>query len=168
MERITQDEISNRVISIQHAQDNKYADFGGDDLSGLNLRSLDLSGATFIGADLRGVNLRDSRLSYANFHGAIMYDVNLEGADLEEVELRGAIGVHVLTLTSHGYHVLAVWSERKSHWRIQAGCRDYTVSQARKHWGAKHYEHKGDGERIVMMLDWLEKQPIPAVKCLTY
>jgi len=95
--------------------------------------------ATGTRADLCGANLREANLSWA--------------------DLCGAIGIHLLTQTNHGYQVRAQW--RSGEWRIVAGCRDLSVSEAREHWGDPHYHTPSSGSRIVALLDWLEKQPAP-------
>ena len=78
---------------------------------------------------------------------------NLSGANLREAD-----GVHLLTQTDHGYLVHATW---RDEWRILAGCRDFSIAEARKHWGAADYHIPSSGSRIVALLDWLEKQPVP-------
>ena len=66
-----------------------------------------------------------------------------------------------LSQTDHGYFVTANW--HGGMWRIAAGCRDFTIAEARAHWGDPDYHTPQSGSRIVHMLDWLEKQPVPDV-----
>ena len=42
-----------------------------------------------------------------------------------------------------------------------AGCRNFSIVEARAHWGAADYHRPQSGSRILALLDWLEKQPIP-------
>ena len=95
-------------------------------------------------------------LFQANLRGA-----DLRDADLRDADLRGSTGWIPLTQADHGYLVAASW--HGIQWRIQAGCRDFTVSEARAHWGAPDYHSPSSGSCILHMLDWLEKQPTPAV-----
>ena len=76
----------------------------------------DLSGADLSGANLRGANL---------------YSANLSGANLS-----GATGYVDLGTDSRGYHFRAVaWEDG---WRINAGCRWFTVTKAKRHWSKMH------------------------------
>ncbi len=140
--------------TIEAGADLQDADLQDAELYNAPLEDADLRGANLRGANLENANLRDADLRRADLRG-----VNFRCADMRGCNLRGAIGVHVLTATQHGYAVLAVW--HKNRWWIEAGCREYTIGQARKHWGAKSYPYPPDGERILLMLDWLEKQPVP-------
>jgi len=112
----------------------------------------DLRGANLLGADLRRADLR-----WANLRRAILY-----GADLRWADLRQAIGIHTLTHTQHGYTLLGV--QVGDHWTIQGGCRKFTIPEARAHWGSADYPYKPDAERILLMIDWLEKQPTKGEK----
>ena len=62
-----------------------FANLSGADLSGADLRDVDISGWTFT-----GTNLRDADLSGANLFGAEFEDADLGGADLTAADLRGA------------------------------------------------------------------------------
>ena len=67
----------------------------GCDLSGINLRDTNLSGANLSDADLSGAYLRDTNLSGANLSdadlsGANLADTDLSGADLTNAHLSGA------------------------------------------------------------------------------
>ncbi len=65
---------------------------GGEcaDLSGANLRDVDLSRATLRGADLSGADLSRADLSRANLRGANLRGATLRGATLRGATLRGA------------------------------------------------------------------------------
>jgi uncharacterized protein YjbI with pentapeptide repeats len=56
------------------------------DLSGHNLRDLDLEGA-----NLEGANLRNTDLKGSNLRGANLRNANLQGASLKKTDLRNAI-----------------------------------------------------------------------------
>ena len=62
-----------------------FANLSGADLSGADLRDVDISGWTFT-----GTNLRDADLSGANLVGAEFDDADLSGADLSGANLRFA------------------------------------------------------------------------------
>ena len=53
-------------------------------------------------------------------------------ADLRGADLRGAKGCVDLGIDPRGYHFLAV--RRTDGWQIIAGCRRFTLEQARAHW----------------------------------
>ena len=87
-----------------------------------NLRGADLSGAILRGADLRGADLR----------GAILSEADLRGADLRGADLSGARDFICLGWDSRGYHFRGVrWADG---WRVNAGCRWFTVPEAVAHW----------------------------------
>lgn len=62
-----------------------------------------------------------------------------------------------LTTTDHGYVVTANWVN--GEWRVVAGCRDFSFSEAREHWGSRDYHSPQSGSRILAVLDWLAAQP---------
>ena len=84
---------------------------------------IECNGATYTiepGADLRGANLRGA---------------DLRGADLQGAYLRDAKGYVCLGTDQRGYHFYAVqWDDG---WRISAGCRWFTLAEAKAHWEAK-------------------------------
>ncbi len=138
----------------------READLRGANLRGANLRGANLRWANLCRANLREANLRGADLRWADLHEANLHGADLRGADLRGANLRGATGWIPLSETDHGYLVGASW--HGDHWQIQAGCRNFTVAEARAHWGAADYHIPVSGSRIVHMLDWLEKQPEPA------
>ena len=117
-----------------------------------NLQGASLSGASLSGADLRGADLR----------GADLRGADLRGAYLSLAYLRGAVGFVVLAHLDHGYRVDASW--RINEWRIIAGCRNFSIEEAREHWGSPDYHTPSSGQKVIAMLDWLEKQPKPEEK----
>lgn len=150
------------------------ANLSGVDLNRANLGTADLRWANMRVADLRLANLSNTNLHSADLRGACLYRASLYNAncfqtdfrggdlrstDLSWTNLRRAIGCHVLTHTQHGYTIIAIWHD--TEWRIQGGCRDFSIAEARAHWGSEDYPYPPDGERICLMLDWLEQQPTP-------
>jgi len=134
------------------------ADLMYADLRYANLRYADLRDANLRYANLRYADLRDANLRDADLRDADLRDANLRDANLSGADLRDAEGVHLLTQTDHGYLVHATW---RDGWRVVAGCRDFSMAEAREHWGAADYPIPSSGSRIVALLDWLEKQPVP-------
>jgi len=110
------------------------------------LRAADLTGANLLWANLRGVNLTGANLTGAD----------LSGADLLGANLSGTRGFHLLTQTDAGYTVYA--SLRDGEWRVIAGCRDFSIAEARAHWGSPDYHTPSSGRRVVACLDWLESE----------
>lgn len=108
------------------------ADIPDDTPSGLEMRAA-LEKATQAGADLAGAYLARAYLA---------------GADLA-----GAGGFILLTDTDHGFRVIALM--RGDEWRIYAGCRDFTIDEARAHWGAADYHLPLSGRKVVACLNWL-------------
>jgi uncharacterized protein YjbI with pentapeptide repeats len=122
----------------------------GADLSGADLREADLSGADLREADLSGAYLREADLSGANLSGA-----NLSGAYLREADLSRS-GVIDLGQRSDGYqffiHVTA-----KDQPMLIAGCRYFTLSEARAHWDKTRPKGQRLGDESRAMLDHGER-----------
>ncbi len=148
------------TILAEHAKwldDNesgKRANLIHADLTSSNLRHADLRDADLRHADLRHADLRHTDLRHADLR-----HTDLRHADLRHTDLRRTKGWITLTTTDHGHLVGASW--RSNKWRIVAGCRDFSILEARKHWGAPDYHTPQSGSRIVALLDWLEQQPTP-------
>ena len=134
--------------------DLQLADLRNADLRNADLQEVKLIRVKLQGADLRGANLQEADLQDANLRGVKLQDANLLWADFQ-----GSTGWIPLLQTDHGHMIAAVW--HWTHWRIQGGCRDFTIYQAREHWGSPSYRCQQTGSRIIHMLDWLEKQPTP-------
>ena len=81
-------------------------------------------------------SLRGANLYNANLRGANLYNANLRGANLRDADLRGALGCVCLGYDPRGYRFICV--KHADGWRILAGCRWFTVSQAVKHWTMKN------------------------------
>jgi hypothetical protein len=147
----------------------READLREANLSLANLRWANLSGANLRWADLRGANLRDANLRDANLRsanlsGADLREANLRSANLSGANLSGAVGFLSLPVSDpRGYHHHAIWCG--AEWRIRAGCRDFSIAEAREHWLSDDY----DGptmlrETMSFALDWLDRQPKPEEK----
>ena len=55
---------------------------------------------------------------------------------------------------------MAIWHD--DGWRIAAGCRWFTVAEAREHWGDEYEGDDAIRQRYVAALDWLAEQVEPA------
>jgi len=97
-------------------------------------------------------------------NGADLCDANLRGADLYgatlcDADLRDAKGVLRLPVSDLSYDWLAIC--HRTHWMIHAGCRWFTIEEARAHWLSPDYSRsKTVKETVGFALDWLEKQPL--------
>ena len=144
--------------------DLRYANLICADMSGANLTGANFRDANLTGADLRDADLTCATFRYANLTGADLRRADLRGADLRDADLRGAnlrnaVGWVSLTYTDHGYPVWASW--QGAEWHILAGCRDFSIAEARERWGSPDYRSPSSGSRIIANLDWLETQPTP-------
>jgi len=117
-------------LAIRWAIKNR-ADLSDADLSGAYLSGANLIGANLIGANLSGADLSGAYLSRANLSGADLSDANLSGANLS--------GAYLIDggQDERGYRFIG-W-KRGDDLMISAGCRNYTISEARKHWGGSNY-----------------------------
>jgi uncharacterized protein YjbI with pentapeptide repeats len=98
------------------------ADLSRADLSGANL-----SGAYLSGAYLSGANLSRADLSGAYLSGAYLSGANLSGAYLGEHRIISGAS------RSDGYEFLLT-NIGNEGWRIKAGCRNFTLAEAKQHW----------------------------------
>ena len=106
-----------------------------------------LAAAVKVGTNLKGANLEGANLEGANLKGA-----NLEGANL----------IYALPVGDlRGYRPYATWFN--DQWMICAGCRYFTIAQARAHWGSAEYPTPMRGAQYVAAMDWLERQDKPAL-----
>ena len=138
------------------------------DLSGANLRDANLSVADLSGADLRDANLRDADLSVADLSGADLRDANLRDANLRGADLRGADlygadlsdakGILLLPVQDTRGHSFTHAVQTDSGWRIRAGCRDFSVEEAREHWGPRYSKDRDQGDMYLYAVGWLERK----------
>ena len=155
------------------------ADFRGANLGGADLRDADFRGANLGGADLGDADLRDASLRDADFRGANLGGANLGGADLGGADFRGAnLGCADLAsanlngadlggadlggadlidggLRSDGYRFVG-WKNAAGVLMLRAGCRDFTLPEARLHW----LSTRGDtplGRESLEIVDHIER-----------
>ena len=130
----------------------------GDNLARANLRGAILAGANLANTNLAGAILRGAILARANLRGAILAGADLAGADLARADLAradlagailtgailtGANLIHAIISAadigtrSDGYRFILL-AQPDSEPRIQAGCRNFSLSEARAHWAIRH------------------------------
>ena len=111
------------------------------------------NGRSLLMANLRGANMHSADLRNADLRNADLSGADLSGADLSGADLSGA-GLIDGGQRSDGYRFVA-WF-KAGELRIRAGCRDFTMAQARAHWAAT----RGGtplGEETTAMLDHMER-----------
>ena len=128
-------------------------------LRGANLREADLRGANLREADLRGANLRganlgEANLREANLRGANLGEADLSGADLSGANLSGVRAVIDGGQDARGYRVMG-WL-RDGQLMIKAGCRNFTLAEARAHWGGADYLEDHDAATQAEMIARVE------------
>ena len=150
------------------------ANLGGANLGGADLRDANLRGANLGGADLGGADLRDADLGDADLGGANLRDANLRGANLGGADLGGAnlgdadLGDADLGGANLGGANLIDGGQRSDGYRfighikdgalmICAGCRYFTLPEARAYWGAAGYRNRALGDEALVILDHIEK-----------
>jgi len=118
--------------------DLRGADLEGADLEGADLRGAYLRGAYLGGADLRGADLGGADLGGADLGGADLRGAYLGGADLRGADLEGAdLGGQWIVQGGHrsdGYSFFLQKLTADTEPMIKAGCRYFTITDARKHW----------------------------------
>lgn len=102
------------------------------DLSEADLSRANLSGAYLYNANLYKANLSEADLSKANLSKADLSGADLAGANLCGANLSKTQGILVIGETKDGYQMLG--NVRDGVVWIYAGCRAFTVDDARKHW----------------------------------
>ena len=113
------------------------AHFPGANFSGANFFGANFSGANFFGAHFPGANFSRANCSGANFSRADFSLANCSLANFSGASFYGAnfFGVEGILHVGpvDGWDMYAVrWDDGP---RIKAGCRWFTVSEARKWWG---------------------------------
>ncbi len=135
----------------------RSADLRGANLRGANLECADLRGANLWGANLWGADLGDADLGDANLGDANLRGANLRSADLRGADLRGTAlkgadlrGAHLRGANLGGANLGNQWiiqgGTRQDGYiflltsltgegvRLKAGCRNFTIAEARAHW----------------------------------
>lgn len=124
------------------------ASLTGAQLIGAQLIGANLTGAKLTGADLTRADLTDADLAGANLIGADLYGAQLTGANLTRASLTGAhlTGAKLTGANLGTQRIIpgAVRSDGRQFflsalhgpgWRIVACCRNFTLHEAREHWG---------------------------------
>jgi len=105
-------------------------------LSGASLTRASLSGASLSGASLSGASLTYANLSGASLSGANLSGASLSGANLTRASLSGANLTYANLIVggqrSDGYRFLLF--KTLEGLRVSAGCRYFSISDAKKHW----------------------------------
>ena len=124
------------------------ANLAGANLARANLARANLAGAYLARANLAGAYLADAYLADANLAdaylaGANLAGANLAGAYLADANLAGAKWREGVTLNrapvkectrTDGHRFLLL--DTSAGWRVQAGCRFFSMDEARRHWEA--------------------------------
>lgn len=149
---ITQEQIDAHAAWLRKAPGGIRLDLTGADLRGLdlaraNLSRVDLTDANLTGANLYRVNLSRADLSGADLSGANLFEADLSGcilaqADLRDANLRnaflnsanlaGAIGAIDAGSDPRGYRFVGV--RHSDGWRIAAYQQWQTMAEARERW----------------------------------
>jgi len=78
------------ICSIWIANFTRILDFSEANLSNVNLKKVDVKGASFHNANLTDANLSEINLANADLRGADLTNANVTGADLRKTKLNGA------------------------------------------------------------------------------
>ena len=109
----------------------RYANLRGANLGDANLRYANLGDANLRYANLRGADLRYANLGDANLRGADLTGADLSGANLWGTDLRGTCLIDGGD-DPRGYRFVGL--DTADGRRVLAGCRDYSLAEAREHW----------------------------------
>ena len=102
-------------------------------LDGASLDGASLDGARLIGATLDGASFIGASLIGARLDGASLIDASLDGASLDGARPDKATAAPLRRATrADGYEFL-LWPT-DAGWRVRAGCRFFTLPEARDHW----------------------------------
>ena len=138
------------------------ANLADADLARANLARANLTGANLTGADLTGAYLARAYLARAYLTGADLTGAYLTGANLARAYLTGAdltgaylTGANLIDggQRSDGYRFVG-WI-KNGVLQIRAGCRDFTITQAREHWTATR-SGTPLGDETMAILDHIE------------
>ncbi len=130
------------------------ADLRGADLRGADLRDANLYDANLRGANLRGANLYGANLRGADLRAANLYDADLRGADLRRADLTNTCVVLLLDDDGRYYQVVAhagLTSDGEALYL--AGCRQLTITGARKHWTDPDHNNPEAAARILAAVE---------------
>mgnify|MGYP001819282900 CR=1 FL=1 len=97
-------------------------------------------------------------LSGANLRGTVLRGADLRCANLCGTVLRGAIGFILLPVQDRRGYSFAHAIECDGEWRIRVGCRDFSIEEAKEHWGVAYEGDREQGDMYLYAIDWLEKK----------
>ena len=106
------------------------------------------------GANLSMANLRGTKLRGANLSGADLSRADLGGADLSGADLAEVRAIIDGGQDARGYRVLG-WL-RDGQLMLKAGCRNFTLAEARAHWGRADYLEDHDAATQAEMIARVE------------
>ena len=129
------------------------SNLSGSDLSGSNMRYSDLSDSDLSYSDLSGSDLSGSDLSYSD----LSYS-DLRGSNLSDSDLSGSLGFILLPVQDARGYSFAHAVECDTGWRIRAGCRDFSISEAKQHWGESYRGDREQGDMYLYAIEWLERK----------
>ena len=129
------------------------ANLAGAYLTGAYLTGAYLAGADLAGADLTGADLARADLAGANLAGAYLARADLAGANLTGAYLTGAYLIDG-GQRSDGYRF--VGSIKDGVLMISAGCRYFTLPDARSHWSSSR-GGTALGDETQAILDHIER-----------
>jgi len=131
----------------------------GADLRGTDLRCAHLGGADLRGTDLHGADLRGTDLGTADLRGADLGGADLRGTGLRCAHLGGQWIIQG-PVRSDGYAFFLQKLTNDSEPMVKAGCRYFTMAEARQHWTKTRRETKLEtmrGDETFAILDFLER-----------
>jgi hypothetical protein len=135
------------------------ANLADANLAGANLADAYLAGANLAYANLAGAYLAGANLADANLAGANLADAYLAGANLAYANLAGAnlAGANLVDggQRSDGYRFVG-WI-KGDVLQIRAGCRNFTITEAREHWFDEDYRDRHLGDETLCILDHIER-----------
>jgi len=103
----------------------------------------------------------DSHTKWLNGDGGKRSDLSgadLSGANLRGANLYGAEGFYLLPAQDPRGHSFPHAVQHDGVWRIRAGCRDFSIAEARAHWGGGYEGERWIGDMYLYACDWLERR----------
>ena len=126
----------------------------GISLTSANLASANLAWANLAWANLASANLAWANLASANLAWANLAWANLAGANLSQANFANAVlgDNRILDggLRSDGWRFFLWWDASRG-WRIRAGCRDFSIEEARSHWSIDRQRGTLDAESMAII-----------------
>jgi hypothetical protein len=143
------------------SSDLRWSDLRWSNLRGSDLRYSDLRGSDFSDSDLRGSNFSGSDFSGSDFRGSNLRNSDFSGSDLRWSDFRGAKGMLLLPVQDMRGYSFCHAIETDSGWRIRAGCRDFSIDEAKAHLGSEDYPDRQRGDDYLYAIEWLERKLNP-------